>query len=204
MDRGFDKRVRKLLANRSRDVGCIKWSPIVFPAWSREGGSGYKSIEVWNMVFAESSTGLEFSVLRHRYCHTGLGPEGPRLFSDHKMNMFINHNYYNTSTMFSHLYCLILCWLGKRIGGNDPNQYLLLSLQKCIYMDKRKNSDNGRCDSYTPMIDIFDEAGRVSSMKYVFQHMQELTLEVDVVTYIHPALLHWFSNNGDFEEMRIN
>ncbi|KAK9150666.1 hypothetical protein Syun_008975 [Stephania yunnanensis] len=67
-----------------------------------------------------------------------------------------------------------------------------------------KNSDNGRCDSYTPMIDIFDEAGIASSMKYVFQHMQELTLEVDVVTYIHLALLHWFSKNGNFEEMRIN
>ncbi|KAK9134495.1 hypothetical protein Syun_013825 [Stephania yunnanensis] len=73
-----------------------------------------------------------------------------------------------------------------------------------LLLKKMKNSDNGRCNSYTPMIDIFDEAWMVSSMKYVFQHMQELTLEVDVVTYIHLALLLWFLKNGDFEEMRIN
>ncbi|KAK9161158.1 hypothetical protein Syun_007499 [Stephania yunnanensis] len=46
---------------------------------------------------------------------------------------------------------------------------------------ERKNSDSGRCDSYTPMMDIFDEVVMVSLMKYVIRHMQELTLEVDVV-----------------------
>ncbi|KAK9163525.1 hypothetical protein Syun_004427 [Stephania yunnanensis] len=60
---------------------------------------------------------------------------------------------------------------------------LAMCLQSCLSYQKkkeRKNSYNGICDSYTPMIDIFDEAGMVSSMKYVFQHMQEQTLEVDV------------------------
>ncbi|KAK9165603.1 hypothetical protein Scep_000794 [Stephania cephalantha] len=62
--------------------------------------------------------------------------------------------------------------------------------------------------TYTTMMDIFGEAGRVSSMKYVFKQMQELGLKVDAVTYT--ALLHWFSKNGDlegalriWEEMRI-
>ncbi|XVF15698.1 hypothetical protein REPUB_Repub09cG0177800 [Reevesia pubescens] len=57
------------------------------------------------------------------------------------------------------------------------------------------------------MLDIFGEAGRVSSMKYLFQQMQEKGLKVDVVTYT--SVLHWLSKSGDvdgavemWEEMR--
>ncbi|KAK9040186.1 hypothetical protein V6N11_015361 [Hibiscus sabdariffa] len=61
--------------------------------------------------------------------------------------------------------------------------------------------------TYTTMLDIFGEAGRVSSMKYLFQQMQEKGLKIDVVTYT--SILHWLSKSGDvdgametWEEMR--
>ncbi|XP_047310486.1 pentatricopeptide repeat-containing protein At2g01390 [Impatiens glandulifera] len=61
--------------------------------------------------------------------------------------------------------------------------------------------------TYTTMLDIFGEAGRISSMKFVFQQMQEGCIKIDAVTYT--SLLHWLSNIGDidgsvamWEEMR--
>ncbi|XVF61968.1 hypothetical protein PTKIN_Ptkin08bG0178100 [Pterospermum kingtungense] len=63
--------------------------------------------------------------------------------------------------------------------------------------------------TYTTMLDIFGEAGRVSSMKYLFQKMQEKGLKIDAVTYT--SVLHWISKSGDvdgavemWEEMRGN
>ncbi|KAL2532431.1 Pentatricopeptide repeat-containing protein [Abeliophyllum distichum] len=62
--------------------------------------------------------------------------------------------------------------------------------------------------TYTTMLDIFGEARRISSMKYVFQQMQEKGIKIDVVTYT--SLLHWMSNDGDvdgavkfWEEMKL-
>ncbi|XP_077231514.1 tetratricopeptide repeat (TPR)-like superfamily protein [Tasmannia lanceolata] len=51
--------------------------------------------------------------------------------------------------------------------------------------------------TYTTMLDIFGEAGRISSMKYVFQQMQEKGIKIDAVTYT--SLLHWLSKDGDIE-----
>ncbi|KVI09036.1 Pentatricopeptide repeat-containing protein [Cynara cardunculus var. scolymus] len=51
--------------------------------------------------------------------------------------------------------------------------------------------------TYTTMIDIFGEAKRISSMKFVYQQMQEKGIKVDVVTYT--SMLHWLSNDGDVE-----
>ncbi|CAK9158748.1 unnamed protein product [Ilex paraguariensis] len=63
--------------------------------------------------------------------------------------------------------------------------------------------------TYTTMLDIFGEAGRISSMNYVFQQMQEKGIKIDAVTYT--SLLHWLSNDGDvdgsvrlWEEMKVN
>ncbi|XP_071722441.1 pentatricopeptide repeat-containing protein At2g01390 [Rutidosis leptorrhynchoides] len=52
--------------------------------------------------------------------------------------------------------------------------------------------------TYTTMMDIFGEAKRMSSMKYVFELMQQKGIRVDAVTYT--SLMHWLSKNGDFEE----
>lgn len=51
--------------------------------------------------------------------------------------------------------------------------------------------------TYTTMLDIFGEAGRISSMNYVYQQMQEKGIKVDVVTYT--SLLHWLSKDGDID-----
>lgn len=63
--------------------------------------------------------------------------------------------------------------------------------------------------TYTTMLDIFGEAGRISSMKYVFQEMREKGIKIDTVTYT--SLLHWLSKDGDldgalkmWEEMKEN
>ncbi|KAG6670804.1 hypothetical protein I3843_Q036300 [Carya illinoinensis] len=63
--------------------------------------------------------------------------------------------------------------------------------------------------TYTTMLDIFGEAGRISSMKYVFKQMQEKGLKIDAVTYT--SLMHWLSISGDvdgamkvWEEMKAN
>lgn len=61
--------------------------------------------------------------------------------------------------------------------------------------------------TYTTMLNIFGEAGRISSMKHVFQQMQEKGIKIDSVTYT--SFMHWLSNseNGDeaikvWEEMK--
>ncbi|PON85383.1 Tetratricopeptide-like helical domain containing protein [Trema orientale] len=63
--------------------------------------------------------------------------------------------------------------------------------------------------TYTTMLDIFGEAGRVSSMNYVFKQMQEKEINIDAVTYT--SLMHWTSSSGDvdgaikvWKEMRTN
>ncbi|XP_051120215.1 pentatricopeptide repeat-containing protein At2g01390 [Andrographis paniculata] len=49
--------------------------------------------------------------------------------------------------------------------------------------------------TYTTMADIFGEAGRISSMMYVFEEMKGKGVKIDVVTYT--SLMHWVSNSGD-------
>lgn len=51
--------------------------------------------------------------------------------------------------------------------------------------------------TYTTMLDIFGEAGRITSMNFVYQQMQEKGIKVDVVTYT--SLLHWLSKDGDID-----
>ncbi|XP_062073552.1 pentatricopeptide repeat-containing protein At2g01390 isoform X2 [Humulus lupulus] len=51
--------------------------------------------------------------------------------------------------------------------------------------------------TYTTMLDIFGEAGRISSMKYVFEQMQERELNIDAVTYT--SLMQWMSHSGDVD-----
>ncbi|XP_074263897.1 pentatricopeptide repeat-containing protein At2g01390-like [Silene latifolia] len=51
--------------------------------------------------------------------------------------------------------------------------------------------------TYTTMLDIFGEANRISSMKYVLQMMQENGIKITVVTYT--SVLHWLSKSGDFD-----
>lgn len=51
--------------------------------------------------------------------------------------------------------------------------------------------------TYTTMLDIFGEAGRISSMNFVFQQMQQKGIKIDSVTYT--SLLHWLSNAGDVD-----
>ncbi|KAG5041818.1 hypothetical protein JHK85_014294 [Glycine max] len=52
--------------------------------------------------------------------------------------------------------------------------------------------------TYTTMLDIFGEAGRVSSMKLLFQQMQEKGIKLDSVTYT--SMMHWLSSSGNFDE----
>ncbi|KAJ4829371.1 hypothetical protein Tsubulata_045720 [Turnera subulata] len=51
--------------------------------------------------------------------------------------------------------------------------------------------------TYTTMLDIFGEAGRIASMNYVFGQMQEKGLKVDAITYT--SLMHWVSRSGDVD-----
>lgn len=51
--------------------------------------------------------------------------------------------------------------------------------------------------TYTTMLDIFGEAGRISSMKFVFEQMREKGIEIDVVTYT--SVMHWVYRSGDFD-----
>lgn len=52
--------------------------------------------------------------------------------------------------------------------------------------------------TYTTMLNIFGEAGRISSMKHVFHHMQEKGIKIDSVTYT--SMMHWLSNSGNLDE----
>ncbi|XP_010513857.1 PREDICTED: pentatricopeptide repeat-containing protein At2g01390-like [Camelina sativa] len=63
--------------------------------------------------------------------------------------------------------------------------------------------------TYTTMLDIFGEAGRIQSMFSVFHLMKEKGVLIDTVTYT--SLIHWVSSSGDvdgamrlWEEMRDN
>lgn len=51
--------------------------------------------------------------------------------------------------------------------------------------------------TYTTMLDIFGEAKRISSMKYLFHQMQEKRIKIDAVTYT--SVINWLSNDGDVE-----
>lgn len=52
--------------------------------------------------------------------------------------------------------------------------------------------------TYTTMLDIFGEAGRISSMKHVFHQMQEKGIKIDSVTYT--SMMHWLSSSGNVDE----
>lgn len=52
--------------------------------------------------------------------------------------------------------------------------------------------------TYTTMLDIFGEAGRISSMKHCFQQMQEKGVKVDSVVYT--SMMHWLSSYGNVDE----
>jgi len=52
--------------------------------------------------------------------------------------------------------------------------------------------------TYTTMLDIFGEAGRISSMKHVFNQMQEKGIKIDSVTYT--SMMHWLSTSGNVDE----
>ncbi|XP_031478504.1 pentatricopeptide repeat-containing protein At2g01390 isoform X1 [Nymphaea colorata] len=51
--------------------------------------------------------------------------------------------------------------------------------------------------TYTTMLDIFGEAGRIETMKQLFHQMAEKRLRIDAVTYT--SVLHWLSKYGDIE-----
>ncbi|XP_010548368.1 PREDICTED: pentatricopeptide repeat-containing protein At2g01390 [Tarenaya hassleriana] len=51
--------------------------------------------------------------------------------------------------------------------------------------------------TYTTMLDIFGEAGRIQSMFFVFEQMKEKGIRIDTVTYT--SLIHWVSNSGDVD-----
>ncbi|KAJ4901340.1 Pentatricopeptide repeat-containing protein [Raphanus sativus] len=56
--------------------------------------------------------------------------------------------------------------------------------------------------TYTTMLDIFGEAGRIQSMYSVFHLMKEKGVAIDTVTYT--SLIHWVSSSGDVDEaMRL-
>jgi pentatricopeptide repeat protein len=52
--------------------------------------------------------------------------------------------------------------------------------------------------TYTTMLNIFGEAGRISSMKHIFNHMQEKGIRIDSVTYT--SMMHWLSSSGNVDE----
>ncbi|CAN7102386.1 unnamed protein product [Brassica rapa subsp. narinosa] len=52
--------------------------------------------------------------------------------------------------------------------------------------------------TYTTMLDIFGEAGRIQSMYSVFRLMKEKDVVIDTVTYT--SLIHWVSSSGDVDE----
>ncbi|RDX91246.1 Pentatricopeptide repeat-containing protein, partial [Mucuna pruriens] len=52
--------------------------------------------------------------------------------------------------------------------------------------------------TYTTMLDIFGEAGRISSMMRIFHLMLEKGIKVDSVTYT--SIMHWLSTSGNVHE----
>ncbi|CAN0913745.1 Pentatricopeptide repeat-containing protein At2g01390 [Linum grandiflorum] len=51
--------------------------------------------------------------------------------------------------------------------------------------------------TYTTMVDIFGEAGRVESMLQVFDEMRQRGIETDAAAYT--SVMHWVSKSGDVE-----
>ncbi|CAI0429270.1 unnamed protein product [Linum tenue] len=51
--------------------------------------------------------------------------------------------------------------------------------------------------TYTTMLDIFGEAGRMESVRYVFDKMREREIEIDAATYT--SVMHWVSKSGDVD-----
>ncbi|XP_020574687.1 pentatricopeptide repeat-containing protein At2g01390 [Phalaenopsis equestris] len=51
--------------------------------------------------------------------------------------------------------------------------------------------------TYTTMLDIFGEAGRIESMRKVLREMEEKGLRIDAATYT--SVMHWIAKDGDFE-----
>ncbi|KAJ0240517.1 Pentatricopeptide repeat-containing protein [Hirschfeldia incana] len=52
--------------------------------------------------------------------------------------------------------------------------------------------------TYTTMLDIFGEAGRIQPMYSVFRLMKEKGVVIDTVTYT--SMIHWVSRSGDVDE----
>ncbi|XP_074562398.1 pentatricopeptide repeat-containing protein At2g01390-like [Curcuma longa] len=51
--------------------------------------------------------------------------------------------------------------------------------------------------TYTTMLDIFGEAGRISSMWHVFREMEHKGVAPDAATYT--SVMHWLAKSGDLE-----
>ncbi|KAI0516468.1 hypothetical protein KFK09_009143 [Dendrobium nobile] len=51
--------------------------------------------------------------------------------------------------------------------------------------------------TYTTMLDIFGEAGRIASMRKILREMEEKGLRIDAATYT--SVMHWLAKDGDFE-----
>ncbi|CAN0921158.1 Pentatricopeptide repeat-containing protein At2g01390 [Linum grandiflorum] len=51
--------------------------------------------------------------------------------------------------------------------------------------------------TYTTMLDIFGEAGRVEAMLQVFDQMRQRGIQTDAATYT--SVMHWVSKSGDVE-----
>ncbi|XP_050204294.1 pentatricopeptide repeat-containing protein At2g01390 [Mercurialis annua] len=51
--------------------------------------------------------------------------------------------------------------------------------------------------TYTTMLDIFGEAGRIESMNYIFKLMKDKGIKIDAVTYT--SVMHWVSRSGDVD-----
>ncbi|KAI4387561.1 hypothetical protein MLD38_005383 [Melastoma candidum] len=51
--------------------------------------------------------------------------------------------------------------------------------------------------TYTTMLDIFGEAGRIPAMVGLFKRMQNMGLKADVVTFT--SMMHWLSCSGDID-----
>ncbi|CAN1122821.1 Pentatricopeptide repeat-containing protein At2g01390 [Linum perenne] len=53
--------------------------------------------------------------------------------------------------------------------------------------------------TYTTMLDIFGEAGRMESMLQVFDEMRKRGIDTDAATYT--SLMHWVSKSGDVDKV---
>ncbi|PKA59911.1 Pentatricopeptide repeat-containing protein [Apostasia shenzhenica] len=51
--------------------------------------------------------------------------------------------------------------------------------------------------TYTTMLDIFGEAGRIASMRQILQEMEVKRVRIDAATYT--SVMHWLAKDGDFD-----